>query len=104
MRASANLHGYGAPAPASSGLDARLQRLPHDQLGRKFAGPYRKRDRAGERAFAEWLSSQPAGKKTDRNAELIADTLWPDHRRAGEAIVRGMRCREGMGSNDDEAR
>ena len=31
-----------------------------------------------ERAFAEWLSSQSAGKKkTDRNAELIVGTLWP---------------------------
>ena len=61
----------------------------------------------GERAFAEWLSSQPAGKKTEKtdgNAELIADTRWPGHRRAGEAVVRGMRCREGMGLNGDETR
>ena len=78
----------------------------------------------GEWAFAEWLSSQPSGKRTDRNAELIVDTLWPlvqqgrlaiprggylVRRGRGriivepEAAVRGVRHREGMGSNDDEA-
>ena len=31
----------------------------------------------GEWAFAEWLSSQPSGKRTDRNAELIVGILWP---------------------------
>ena len=30
----------------------------------------------GERAFAEWLSSQAAKPETDRNAELIAESLW----------------------------
>ncbi len=30
----------------------------------------------GERAFVEWLSSQAATKETDRNAELIAESLW----------------------------
>ena len=30
----------------------------------------------GERAFVEWLSSQAAMKETDRNAELIAESLW----------------------------
>ena len=30
----------------------------------------------GERAFAEWLSSQVATKTTDRSAELIAASLW----------------------------
>ena len=43
----------------------------------------------GERAFAEWLSSQPAGKKTDRNAELIVDALWPLVQQGRLAIPRG---------------
>lgn len=30
----------------------------------------------GERAFTEWLSSQAAAVKTDKNAELIAESLW----------------------------
>ena len=32
-------------------------------------------DEIGEKAFTEWLSSQRTDTK-DRNAELIADTLW----------------------------
>ena len=43
----------------------------------------------GERAFAEWLSSQPAGEKTDRNAELIVDALWPLVQQGRLAIPRG---------------
>ena len=43
----------------------------------------------GERAFAEWLSSQPAGKKTDRNAELVVDTLWPLVQQGRLAIPQG---------------
>ncbi len=31
----------------------------------------------GDRAFAEWQSSQTVVTKTDRNAELIAEALWP---------------------------
>ena len=33
----------------------------------------------GERAFTEWLSQQKAAKPSDRdrNAELIAESLWP---------------------------
>ena len=32
----------------------------------------------GERAFAEWLASrQAAAEKTDRHAELVAESLWP---------------------------
>ena len=32
----------------------------------------------GERAFAEWLASrQAATEKTDRHAQLVAETLWP---------------------------
>ncbi len=36
-------------------------------------------DELGEKAFAEWLSSQPAaaGAAPDGNAALIVDTLWP---------------------------
>ena len=33
-------------------------------------------DDIGERAFAEWLTRQ-ATVERDRNAELIADSLWP---------------------------
>ena len=79
----------------------------------------------GEWAFAEWLSSQPSAKRTDKSAELIVDTLWPLVRqgrlaipRGGylvrrgrgriivepEAMVRDVRHREEMGPNDDEAR
>ena len=46
----------------------------------------------GERAFAEWLSSQPAGEKTektDRNAELIVGALWPLVQQGRLAIPRG---------------
>ncbi len=31
----------------------------------------------GDRAFAEWRSSQAVVPKTDRNAALIAEALWP---------------------------
>ena len=36
-------------------------------------------DEIAERAFLEWLSSQPAaaGAAPDENAMLIVDTLWP---------------------------
>ena len=34
-------------------------------------------DDIGEWAFAEWLSSRPVAAKTDKNAKLIAGTLWP---------------------------
>ena len=43
----------------------------------------------GERAFAEWLSSQPAGKKTDKSAEMIVDALWPLVQQGRLAIPRG---------------
>ena len=33
-------------------------------------------DDIGKRAFAEWLT-RPATVERDRNAELIADSLWP---------------------------
>ena len=36
-------------------------------------------DEIGDRAFLDWLSSQPAaaGAAPDENAALIVDTLWP---------------------------
>ena len=46
----------------------------------------------GERAFTEWVTSQPseaADKKTDKNAELIKDTLWPLVERRSIRIPRG---------------
>ena len=45
-------------------------------------------DEVGERAFAEWLASQPAA-KADTNAELIVDTLWPLVQQGTLAIPRG---------------
>ena len=47
-------------------------------------------DEIGEQAFAQWLSSQEAGKgKTDGNAALIVDTLWPLVEQGTLAIPRG---------------
>jgi len=46
-------------------------------------------DDIGERAFNEWLSSQPAAQKTDSNAELIADCLWPLVQQGRLKIHRG---------------
>lgn len=45
----------------------------------------------GERAFAEWLSSQgsAAHSETDENAALIVDTLWPLVQEKTLAIPRG---------------
>ena len=45
----------------------------------------------GERAFAEWLSSQDsaAGSEVDENATLIAETLWPLVKEKTLAIPRG---------------
>ena len=127
MRALANLHGHGAPAPANS---IQRDRTPDSSAchttghGKCLPTLF---DSAAEtaRAFAEWLSSQPSGRRTDRNAELIVDTLWPLVQqgrlaipRGGypvgrgrgwvivepEAVAHGVRYREGMGSNGDEAR
>ncbi len=43
-----------------------------------------------ERAFAEWLASQPgAAVKVDGNAATIVDTLWPLAERGTLAIPRG---------------
>ena len=44
----------------------------------------------GEKAFIEWLASQPAaGGKTDSNAVLIEDTLWPMVQQGTLTIPRG---------------
>ena len=44
----------------------------------------------GEKAFTEWLASQQAaGGKTDSNAVLIEDTLWPMVQQGTLAIPRG---------------
>ena len=42
----------------------------------------------GEKAFAEWLTSQPAA-APDVNAALIVDTLWPLVQQGRLAIPRG---------------
>ena len=42
----------------------------------------------GERAFAEWLASQPVQTR-DKNAELIAETLWPFVQQGKLALPRG---------------
>ncbi len=48
-------------------------------------------DEIAERAFLDWLSSQPAAVKAaaDGNASLIVDTLWPLVHRGALAIPRG---------------
>ena len=46
-------------------------------------------DDIGEWAFAEWLSSRPVAAKTDKNAELIAGTLWPVVQQGRLTIPRG---------------
>ena len=47
-------------------------------------------DEIAERAFLEWLSSQPAtGAAPDGNAELIVDALWPLVQQGTLAIPRG---------------
>ena len=49
-------------------------------------------DDIGGRAFAEWIASQSseaAAEKTDKNAELIKDTLWPLVERRSIKIPRG---------------
>lgn len=44
----------------------------------------------GERAFLEWLSSQPAaGSVPDESATMIVDTLWPLVQQGTLAIPRG---------------
>ena len=44
----------------------------------------------GDKAFAEWLSSRPAGSdKEDPNAETIVDVLWPLVEEGGLMIPRG---------------
>ena len=46
----------------------------------------------GERAFSEWLTSQrteAASEATDKNAELIQDTLWPLVEAGSIRIPRG---------------
>ena len=43
-----------------------------------------------ERAFAEWLASQPGAKtKADGNAKTIVDSLWPMVEQGTLAIPRG---------------
>ena len=47
-------------------------------------------DGIAERAFAEWLASQPAtGARSDGNAATIVDTLWPMVEQGTLAIPRG---------------
>ena len=45
-------------------------------------------DDIGERAFRDWLSSQPA-RTRDNNAESIAETLWPLVQQGKLAFPRG---------------
>jgi len=48
-------------------------------------------DEIGDRAFLDWLSSQPAaaGAAPDENATLIVDTLWPLIQQGTLTIPRG---------------
>ena len=43
----------------------------------------------GERAFSEWLDSQTVAIRADKNAERIADTLWPLIEQGALKIPRG---------------
>ena len=48
-------------------------------------------DEIGERAFLDWLSSQPTAARAtpDETAALIVDTLWPLIQQGTLAIPRG---------------
>ena len=48
-------------------------------------------DEIGERAFLDWLSSQPTAARAvpDENAALIVDTLWPLVQQRTLSIPRG---------------
>ena len=48
-------------------------------------------DEIGEQTFAAWLSSQStaSGAKSDENATLIVETLWPLVQQGTLAIPRG---------------
>ena len=47
-------------------------------------------DEVGTRAFAEWLASQDTAKgKSDGNAAMIVDRLWPMVQEGTLAIPRG---------------
>ena len=48
-------------------------------------------DEIGEQTFAAWLSSQSAsaGAKSDENAAIVVDTLWPLVQQGTLAIPRG---------------
>ena len=53
-----------------------------------------------DRAFLEWLASQPAaaGSAPDDNATLVVDTLWPLVQQGTLSIPRGgYRIRRGRG-------
>ena len=57
-------------------------------------------DEIGERAFLDWLSSQPTAARAtpDENAALVVDTLWPSMDAPGDAsicfggLVHVVRC------------
>ena len=56
-------------------------------------------DEIADRAFLEWLASQPAsGAAPNGNATMIVDTLWPLVQQGTLAIPRGgYRIRRGRG-------
>lgn len=56
-------------------------------------------DEIAERAFAEWLASREgSAAKTDANAALIVDKLWPLVQQGTLSIPRsGYRIRRGRG-------
>ena len=84
--------------PASSGsIDERA--LTKGQLRKLNALRKSVGEDIGERAFAEWLARQATAEAVparDRNAELIAESLWPlveqrklQIRRGGYVLKRG---------------
>ena len=46
-------------------------------------------DEIGDRAFAEWLATQAAAPPADRNAERVAEALWPLVQQGTLRIPRG---------------
>ena len=73
---------------SSSGIDEST--LTKGQLRKLNALRKSVGEGIAERAFAEWLASQPGAKaKTDGNAETIVDTPWPMVEQGTLAIPRG---------------
>ena len=72
-----------ATRPAPTDVKLGSGKLANSMRLRKSVG-----DEVGERAFAEWLATRPVA-KSDENATMIVDTLWPLVQQGKLAIPRG---------------